>query len=251
MTNKKGFTLTEILLAVMIVGVIGVALAALTTSASRESGVGRSRMLMRDNLSLAMRQLRQDIQEATQVLYVHGKIQSSELSNSNKVPLLVLRTGSYWDGTALPNDQVRYITYCFVPGTETTLSDGNTPVRPAGAKDGGTIYRKKTTTLPWINGSMPIPKCSDAATNSDFREFLRNVKFIPPSSTQAVNYPVPLFEELYTTDGSLQQNTMDYSTLGTQLRVKLVLEVPSSPVVNDVTEEILTTSNGYANLFSD
>ena len=61
MKNNKGFTLTEILLAVMIVGIIGVALAALTTASSREAGVGRSRVLLRNNLSLAMRQLRQDV----------------------------------------------------------------------------------------------------------------------------------------------------------------------------------------------
>lgn len=60
MTNKKGFTLTEILLAVMIVGIIGVALASLTTAASRESGVGRSKVMLRNNLSIALRQLRQE-----------------------------------------------------------------------------------------------------------------------------------------------------------------------------------------------
>ena len=50
MKNNKGFTLTEILLAVMIVGIIGVALAALTTAASREGGVGRSKILLRNIL---------------------------------------------------------------------------------------------------------------------------------------------------------------------------------------------------------
>ena len=34
MKNRKGFTLTEVLLAVMVVGLIGVALASLTTAAS-------------------------------------------------------------------------------------------------------------------------------------------------------------------------------------------------------------------------
>ncbi len=65
MNNKNGFTLTEILLAVMIVGVIGIALAALTTAAVRESGAGRTRLMLRNQISLAMRQLRQDIHEST------------------------------------------------------------------------------------------------------------------------------------------------------------------------------------------
>ena len=67
MNNNKGFTLTEILLAAMIVGIIGVALAALTTAAMRESGIGRTKTMLRNQLSLALRQLRQDIHEATRV----------------------------------------------------------------------------------------------------------------------------------------------------------------------------------------
>lgn len=61
MRNNKGFTLTEVLLAVMIVGLIGVTLAALTGTASRESSVGRTRMMLRNQVSAALRQLRQDV----------------------------------------------------------------------------------------------------------------------------------------------------------------------------------------------
>ena len=61
MKNNKGFTLTEVLLAAMIVGIIGIALAALTTAALRESGIGRSRLMLRNQLSLFLRQLRQDV----------------------------------------------------------------------------------------------------------------------------------------------------------------------------------------------
>ena len=50
----------EVLLAALIVGVIGIALAALTTAAVREGGVGRTRVMLRHQLSLAMQQLRQD-----------------------------------------------------------------------------------------------------------------------------------------------------------------------------------------------
>ena len=67
MTNTKGFTLTEVLLAATIVGVIGVALAALTTAAVRESGLGRTRGVMRNQVSLALRQLRQDTHNAVSI----------------------------------------------------------------------------------------------------------------------------------------------------------------------------------------
>lgn len=65
MNNNKGFTLTEVLLAAMIVGLIGVALAALTTAALRESGAGRVRLMLRNQASLFLRQLRQDVRESS------------------------------------------------------------------------------------------------------------------------------------------------------------------------------------------
>ena len=67
MKNNKGFTLTEVLLAVMIVGVVGVALAALTGAAVRESSIGRTRMMLRNQLSSAMRQLRQDVHLSSKI----------------------------------------------------------------------------------------------------------------------------------------------------------------------------------------
>ncbi len=82
MMNKKGFTLTEVLLAAMIVGIIGIALAALTTAALRESGVGRARLMLRNQASLFLRQLRQDVRESTS-LSVSGS-QLSLLQNETK-----------------------------------------------------------------------------------------------------------------------------------------------------------------------
>lgn len=67
MINCKGFTLVEVLLGAMIVGLIGMALAALTTAATRESGVGRARIMLRNQLSMAIRQLRQDVMMATSI----------------------------------------------------------------------------------------------------------------------------------------------------------------------------------------
>ena len=54
---------------------------------------------------------------------------------------------------------------------------------------------------------------------------LNNVKYIPGS------YPTPLFQ----TKG----------TMGSILEVKLVVELPSKPVVNDVVEEIFILPNGF------
>ena len=82
MNNKKGFTLTEVLLATMIVGVIGIALAALTTAAMRESGVGRSRLMLRNEISLFLRQLRQDVRESTSAIASEGQL---KLGRSNRV----------------------------------------------------------------------------------------------------------------------------------------------------------------------
>lgn len=74
MNNKKGFTLTEVLLAAMIVGLIGIALAALTTAALRESGVGRVRLTLRNQASLFLRQLRQDVRESTRASASGGSL---------------------------------------------------------------------------------------------------------------------------------------------------------------------------------
>ncbi len=67
MKSNKGFTLTEVLLAVMIVGLVGVALAALTGTSVRESNVGRTRMMLRNQASIALRQLRQDVHQSSSV----------------------------------------------------------------------------------------------------------------------------------------------------------------------------------------
>ena len=64
MMNKKGFTLTEVLLAAMIVGIIGISLAALTRAALRESGAGQVRLMLRNQASLFLRQLRQDVRDS-------------------------------------------------------------------------------------------------------------------------------------------------------------------------------------------
>ena len=84
MKNNKGFTLTEVLLAALIVGVMGVALASLSTSATREGGHGRTKMILRNQLSTAMRQLRQDIHGASSITFPSGKLLRLEQNKDYK-----------------------------------------------------------------------------------------------------------------------------------------------------------------------
>lgn len=244
MKNNKGFTLTEILLAVMIVGIIGVALAALTTAASRESGVGRSRVLLRNNLSLAMRQLRQDVHSSTQLQYARGQI--SAASAGNVIPLLVLARNVNLKDKPLPGRTPSYITYCFVVGSHAA--------QPSGALAGGTIYRRESEQIIW---SSATPSCgSNPATDTNFQVFLHNVKFIPSGITvEDRTYPVPLFR-VDSGDGatySLHEENHNilrwyYGELGALLRVNLITELPSKPVVNDVVEQKFMMQNGFFNI---
>lgn len=212
--NKKGFTLTEILLAVMIVGLIGVALAALTTAASRESGVGRSKVMLRNNLSLALRTLRSDINSARQIDLVAGT------SIPTAGPLLQLK-----------NTGNTYITYCFKAGTIETNREGKA-ILPAGAKIGGSLYRVLNT---GTYGSCSIATSSGTCCAScNCRKLLDDVKYIPSGS-----YPVPLF--------CLGNNCHAGSNLGTSgiLTVRLITELYSRPVVNEAVEEMFITPGGF------
>lgn len=240
MKNNKGFTLTEILLAVMIVGIIGVALAALTTASSREAGVGRSRVLLRNNLSLAMRQLRQDVHSSTQLQYARGQI--SAASAGNVIPLLVLARNVDLKGNPLPGRTPSYITYCFVVGSHAA--------QPSGALAGGTIYRRQSSVISW---SSSTPSCgNNPATDTNFQVFLHNVKFIPSGITvEDRTYPVPLFRvDSGDTTYSLHEENHNilgwyYGELGALLRVNLITELPSKPVVNDVVEQKFMMQNGF------
>ncbi len=233
MKNNKGFTLTEILLAVMIVGIIGVALAALTTAASREGGVGRSKILLRNNLSIAMRQLREDIHNSSRVLYVRGRIDSA--SGGQNIPLLMLAQNVDSNDQAIGSGTPVYITYCFRTGTNSTAL-------PSGALSEGTIYRYVSTSAPSIS-SGSTPSCSASGD-----VFLYNVKYIKPtsSSSDAKYYPVPLFRISGTENAYNYKDTSSaWKDLGSVLVVKLITERPSKPVVNDVVEETFVLPNGF------
>lgn len=241
MKKRNGFTLTEILLAVLVVAIIGVALASLTTAASRESGVGRSKVMLRNGISRAMRQLRQDLHESSRVFFVRGPIGAN---NATQIPLLMLGKNVRLDGTAISSNTLTYVIYCFVPGTVATTSNG-VAVAPNGATDGGIIYRQVwTTTTPYsFPENSNTPNCR-TITESDI--WMQNIKFI---TTDVNTYSVPLFQaEGYTGIYSINDNTDAnlVNNLASLLQVKLILELPSSPVVNDVTEEKFSLPNGFS-----
>lgn len=179
MKNNKGFTLTEILLAVMIVGVIGVALAALTTASVRESGVGRTRAVLRGQLSIALRQLRQDILQSTDVSANGGNLRLTQSAQLG------------------PDHVQNTISYVF--------EEGKTAVG-GGAKIGGRILRNEEV---WLDHVKSI---SDGTFTS------------------------PEFALEDSTTGGIES----------RLRVRIIVEVPSEPIVNDVIDETFVLPHGFA-----
>ena len=151
MKNKAGFTLTEVLLAVMVVGLIGVALASLTTAASRESGVGRSKVMLRNNLSLFLRTLRDDINAATY-------INMGATSGPGNGTLIELCDNKTMLGATIPSvSGMGCVQYTFEKGSAKGEAARSNQVVPSDATRGGIIYRK-------VNGSRSVA--------------LRNVKYV-------------------------------------------------------------------------
>ncbi len=130
MTNNKGFTLMEILLAAFIVGIIGVALAALTTAAVRETGVARTRTMLRHQLSVALRQLRQDIEQADGV-----QIRFNTGTGSAPLTTRDMRLISNAHPLGPGQRESWTITYTFTAGSAPGAGGGTT---------GGTITRSVT-----------------------------------------------------------------------------------------------------------
>lgn len=136
MKNRKGFTLTEVLLAVMVVGLIGVALASLTTAASREAGIGRSKVMLRNNLSLFLRTLRNDINAATYI-----KMGGSTNPSIGGL-LFTLCDNKSVSGETItkPGGGNGCVEYTFEKGSKSG-------VKPTGATRGGRIKRNGSTVL--------------------------------------------------------------------------------------------------------
>lgn len=197
MKNQKGFTLTEVLLAVMIVGLIAVSLASLTRGAARESGVGRSKVMLRNNLSTFMRRLRSDLTKANHVPYISGK-----RSDSGKL-ITMVQNGDIEGNSVIPGKEAVWVSYCFKKGT--SCSDD--------ICTGGSIYR--------VTGQ----ECPGSGEN-----VLMNVKYIDKSG-----YISPLFE----------RHKFSRSNLNSLLKVQVIVELNSTPVINDVVEETFAMPNGY------
>ena len=254
MMHRKGFTLMEVLLAVLIVGLIGVALASLTKAASRQVSVGGTRGVLRNNISTAMRQLRQDAHEATQVLWVGSSMASAP--TTLYTPLLVLAKNVDAAGNdiverSVSNNNRWYVAYCFKGGSRTTFSSG-IRVQPFNkSTDGGEILR-----ITW-KGAAPtyVGVCNTTTasgqSNKSYHTWLSNVKFISNSYTftvgaQSKTYPVPLFElnNFKTTDsvgGTF--GSADWGK-GAVLTARLILELDAFPVVNESVEEQVVINGG-------
>jgi len=109
------------------------------------------------------------------------------------------------------------VVYCFKLGANTNN------IVPATARRGGEIFRLEG------NLSNAYPTCSGSTYNTN-KVILNNVKFIP-SNYNGGEYPVPLFEN-YTRD--YEGNTY----LG-YVKINIITELDSTPVVNEVLEEII------------
>ena len=216
MAHKNGFTLTEVLLAVMILALIGVALASLTTAASRESSLGNSKIVLRNSLSAALRQIRTDIESSTWVLNETAELTSAPATNS------VVRLASFVVGHFTNDDDATIVAYCF--------QRGNIPAAPAGSYAGGTIWRVQVNRNP-VEVASNICRAGNINDTSRSKILLTNVKFIPNDS-----YQVPLFKGFP----------------GGGINVRLILEVPGSqPVANVAAEEIFFGSSNFATINSN
>lgn len=222
--GRRGFTLTEVLLAVMIIGLIAIALASLTRASARESGVGRSKIMLRNNLSTFLRTLRQDMSKATAVKQVAGTLSSG--LGTGAVVLLQIGQGVDADGKAVTPARgtlttTQTVTYCFVRGTD------QQNITPSAAYRGGKIYRLTNKTI--SSGTYSYPACTGL---SDSNLVLGNVKYIPST---AGNYPVPSFT----------QHDLSRDEMKGLLDVKIITELNSTPLVNDVVQEIFAVPMGY------
>lgn len=204
MKNNKGFTLMEVLLAALIVGVIGIALAALTTAAVREGGVGRTRVMLRHQLSLAMQQLRQDIAFADQVgVYKNpdGTVKSVKINHMH--PQGQKYIGVLGDTTPMTVDHPVLITYEF-----TKKENSNT---------GGVIKRSVSQRGVVVNNEI----------------WLSNIKTVKNDPSGFIS---PRFEQI-----TYQQQDQ----VGSLLKVSIIVEVGTDPVVNDVIVETFAMQHGF------
>lgn len=198
MKNNKGFTLMEILLAAMIVGIIGLALAALTTAAVREGGVGRTKVMLRQQLSLALSQLRQDIAEAESIVLL-----ADPMGNEDGDPLIEIGKSAIGP---LQHEEEN-VEYVYRKGTIQGAGNPN-------SRTGGVICRR-------VGGE-----------GHPCEVWLTNIKDISQNSFKS-----PSFSSIMAVVGASQ---VTGAGMGIQFRV--ILEVPTEPVVNEAVEEVFVSS---------
>lgn len=123
-------------MAVVVVGLIGIALASLTTAASREAGIGRSKVMLRNNLSLFLRTLRSDINAASY-------IKMNTTAGPNDRTLFEVCDNKSVLGSTLtnPGHSMGCVTYTFEKGAIIAK------VVPSGATRGGVIKRNGKVVL--------------------------------------------------------------------------------------------------------
>lgn len=249
MKKRNGFTLTEVVLAVIIVGMVGVAVASLSVVVSRDSTATNSHILLRNTLSSALRQIRKDVQTSS-------VLKDTPVINQAKkvVPDCSVVSPYYRILQLQPMGTTDYIIYFLQAGKEKaypmrlfnspwmTPEDGDIckPVAQKGCTcenpslAGGRIIRRVVS-----RKEHYTPRCEDCNLSTWSCEnpgqidvcfqkrdsvLLENVKFIPYLAE--LQYQVPLFKKMG----------------GNALKVNLIVEIPdSAPIVNEATEEVFFT----------
>ena len=255
--KRNGFTLTEVVLAVIIVGLVGIAVASLSVVVSRESAATNSHILLRNTLSAALRQMRQDIQTSTVLsdtpVWITKNVVNEDCRTFPYVQLLRLR----------PMGEDKYIVYFlqagrvkaypgsfredvvsigYEIGTEPYLKTVCYLLNPS--LGGGRIVRRVFTKASAYTSAcdtdcdLGTQECAYERNFSDcFTEdtkehsavLLENVKFIPNNvkiDDTRIQYQVPLFRKMG----------------GNAVKVNLIVEIPdSTPIVNEAVEEVFFT----------
>ena len=246
MRKRNGFTLTEVVLAVILVGMVGVAVASLSSLVSRNSSTTTHRLMLRSSLSTALRQIREDVQNRFVVndtpFYVTSQVRGD---CSQRPPLKeLLRLKSAGDNS--------YVIYYLQAGnTMAQPFEPSSVVRPCvdiggaqtmcycydtNALAGGQIVRRNLKRRN-ITYSDVCEQCNFATQECEGKPFnscfevndtvlLGNVKFIPKFTGTALTYPVPLFRKAG----------------GNALKVNLIVEIPdTTPTISEAAEEVFFT----------
>jgi prepilin-type N-terminal cleavage/methylation domain-containing protein len=116
MTNKKGFTLMELLVAVFIGSMVTIALVSVWKAASMQTSEGQRQTIVRNNLSIFARGLHRDITEADVILFP-----TSTLTNSGSTLLVgaynVIRDDEKVNVYKSALGPSNYFAYCYDSGS--------------------------------------------------------------------------------------------------------------------------------------